>query len=86
MKAWANIAAVGLFVSLNIAASAAYADVNGTARNTNSFAHADIEKVITIVPSDGCGIVDVRMTYLDSHGVQNNLDYTKFASCGNDGG
>ncbi|AHZ73224.1 hypothetical protein OU5_6145 [Pseudomonas mandelii JR-1] len=33
-----------------------------------------------------CGIVNARMTYLDSSGTQKVLDYSKFAACGNQGG
>ncbi|WP_371922081.1 DUF2790 domain-containing protein [Pseudomonas sp. 31-12] len=44
--------------------------------------------MISIVDNDdgNCGIVDARMTYLDSTGNQKVLEYRKFAACDNQGG
>ncbi|UII71864.1 DUF2790 domain-containing protein [Pseudomonas sp. HN11] len=41
----------------------------------------DIQRVLATVEDGGtsCGIVNARMTYLDSHGQKQVLDYKKFA-------
>ncbi|OYP96073.1 hypothetical protein B7L09_30905 [Pseudomonas mandelii] len=56
--------------------------------DTSHSSHLDIKQVISTVEDGGanCGIVNARMTYLDSSGTQKVLDYSKFAACGNQGG
>lgn len=77
---WNKLLAASFFAVLNIAAFSAHADVQtGT--------HLDVKKVISTVEDSAanCGIVNARMTYLDSNGTQKVLDYSKFAECGNQG-
>jgi len=64
-----TLIAAGLFAVMNVAALSAHAAPR-----------ADIQKVISIVEAkgDGCGLVDARLTYLDSKGQQQVLDYSKF--------
>jgi len=73
---WTKLAAAGFFALLNVAAVSAHADTR-----------LDVKKVISTVEQGGshCGIVNARMTYLDSHGVQKVLDYSKFGECANQG-
>ena len=80
------IIATSFFALLNVAAFSAHADVQNPTHAYGS--HLDIKQVISTV-EDGvanCGIVNARMTYLDSSGMQQVLDYSKFAECGNQGG
>ncbi|KOY01719.1 DUF2790 domain-containing protein [Pseudomonas nunensis] len=81
---WKTLATASFFAVLNVAAFSAHADdINQSQAGT----HLDIKKVISIVDNGGgnCGIVNARMTYLDSSGTQKVLDYSKFAECGNQG-
>ncbi|KPH01537.1 hypothetical protein AEQ67_04555 [Pseudomonas sp. RIT-PI-q] len=78
--------AASFFAVLSVAAVSAHAD---TQPQTHAYgSHLDIKQVISTVEEGGanCGIVNARMTYLDSSGVQKVLDYSKFADCGNQGG
>lgn len=46
--------------------------------------HLDIQKVVSLseAPSQTCGVVNAHMTYLDSHGQTQVLEYSKLAeSC-----
>lgn len=81
---WSKFFAAGFFAVLNVAAFSAHADVTN---DSQARTHLDIKKVISIVDNGGgnCGIVNARMTYLDSSGTQKVLDYSKFAECGNQG-
>ncbi|VVP50429.1 MULTISPECIES: DUF2790 domain-containing protein [Pseudomonas fluorescens group] len=56
--------------------------------DTSGRLNGDIKTVISTVEDGGenCGIVNARMTYLDSSGTQKVLDYSNFAACGNQGG
>ncbi|MCP1495347.1 hypothetical protein J2Y86_000054 [Pseudomonas migulae] len=80
--------AASVFAILNIAAFSAHADVQPPSQTHAGGTHLDIKKVISTVDDGGshCGIVNARMTYLDSSGTQKVLDYSKFAECGNQGG
>ncbi len=80
---WNALIAASFFAVLNVAAFSAQADVQAPSQETSH-----IKKVISVVDNgDGnCGIVDARLTYLDSSGMQKALDYSKFAECGNQGG
>jgi hypothetical protein len=79
---WNKLVAAGFFAVLNVAAFSAHADVQAHS------SHLDIKQVISTVEDGGanCGIVNARLTYLDSSGTQKVLDYSKFAACGNQGG
>ena len=83
-----KIIAAGLFAVLNVAVFSAQADVKAQPETQASAFHLDVKQVISTVEEGGagCGIVNARMTYLDSAGVQKVLDYSKFADCGNQGG
>ena len=61
-------------------AASLFAVANVAALSTQAAPRADIHKVISIVEAkgDGCGVIDARMTYLDSKGQQQVLDYSKF--------
>lgn len=85
---WKNLFAASLFAVLNFSALAAHADAQVKSPSTTQDTHLDIKKVISIVDNGNgnCGIVDARMTYLDSSGNQKVLDYRKFAECDNQGG
>ncbi|VVM41566.1 hypothetical protein PS662_00320 [Pseudomonas fluorescens] len=82
-----TIIAASVFALLNVAAFSAHADVQSPPQTHAAGTHLDIKKVISTVETGGsaCGIVNARMTYLDSSGVQKVLDYSKFADCGNQG-
>ena len=82
-----NVIVAGVFAVLNIAAFSAHADVKSAPQTYTYGTHLDIKKVISTVERGGsCGIVNARMTYLDSSGTQKVLDYSKFAECANQGG
>ncbi|QVW26606.1 DUF2790 domain-containing protein [Pseudomonas hormoni] len=85
---WNKLFAASFFAILNVAAFSAHADVQTPAQTHAAGTHLDIKKVISTVEDGGshCGIVNARMTYLDSSGTQKVLDYSKFAECGNQGG
>ncbi|MDR9749958.1 DUF2790 domain-containing protein [Pseudomonas sp. SZMC_28357] len=76
---WNKLIAASFFALLNVVAVSAHADVQHK---------PDIQKVLSIV-DDGngtCGIVNAKLTYLDSSGAQQVLDYQKFGQCINQGG
>lgn len=83
-----KLVAASFLAVLNVAAFSAHADVQSPSQTHAAGSHLDIKKVISTVENDGsqCGIVNARMTYLDSSGTQKVLDYSKFAECGNQGG
>jgi hypothetical protein len=85
---WNKLFAVSFFAVLNVAAFSAHADVRAISQTHASSTGLDIKKVIFTVEDGGanCAIVNARMTYLDSSGLQKVLDYSKFAECGNQGG
>ena len=81
------IYAACLFAALNICTLSARAEAEVTAQTYNYGTHLDIQKVISLTQDNSvtCGIVDARMTYLDSAGKTRVLDYSKFADGCNDG-
>ena len=85
---WNKLATAGLFAVLSIAAFSAHADVNSPSQAYTYGTHLDIKKVVSIVKNGGsnCDIVNARMTYLDSSGMQRAFDYSTHAECGNQGG
>ena len=85
---WNKLIAASFFAVLNVAAFSAHADVQAASQTTSHGTHLDIKKVVSVADNGGgnCGIVDARLTYLDSSGTQKVLDYSKFAECGNQGG
>ncbi|MVV49689.1 DUF2790 domain-containing protein [Pseudomonas sp. PB120] len=81
-----RLIAASFFALLNVAAFSAHADAQSQPQ-THANAHLDIKQVISTVEdsSANCGIVNARMTYLDSSGTRKVLDYSKLADCGNQG-
>jgi hypothetical protein len=55
--------------------SAASAEAAMQARQYHYGMELDIAKVLAVVPSEGCGVVPVRMRYLDSQGAEQELQY-----------
>ena len=82
-----SVIAACLFAALNICTLSARAESEVTAQTYSYGTHLDIKKVISLTQDDSvsCGIVDARMTYLDSAGNTRVLDYSKFADGCNDG-
>jgi len=83
---WNKIIAAGFFALLNVAAVSAHADTQPQSHSAGS--HLDIQKVISVTDNGtgNCGIVNAKLTYLDSNGAQQVLDYNKFGECLNQGG
>lgn len=75
-----SVIAACLFAVLNICTLSARAEA--VAPQTYTYGtHLDIQKVLSMKEDQSmtCGIVDARMTYLDSAGQTRVLDYSKFA-------
>ncbi|MDB6143064.1 MAG: hypothetical protein JWP80_2108 [Pseudomonas sp.] len=81
-----SIYAACLFAALNICAISAHADVKPESRHTGS--HLDIKKVLSSTQdsTSGCGVVGSHLTYLDSQGQKQMLDYSGFSDVCNQGG
>ncbi|WP_339526559.1 DUF2790 domain-containing protein [Pseudomonas sp. EL_65y_Pfl2_R96] len=70
-----------LFAALNICTLSARAEADVTPQTYNYGTYLDIQKVLSMKQdtTPSCGIVNARMTYLDSQGKTQVLDYRKFA-------
>lgn len=82
-----SVIAACLFAALNICTLSARAEAAVTAQTDTYGTHLDIQKVLSLKQDNSvnCGIVEARMTYLDSAGQTRVLDYSKFADgCNND--
>jgi hypothetical protein len=82
-----SVIAACLFAALNICTLSARAEADVTPQTYTYGTHLDIQKVLSLKQDNSvsCGIVEARMTYLDSAGQTRVLDYSKFAdSCNND--
>ena len=81
------IYAACLFAALNICTLSARAEADVTPQTYTYGTHLDIQKVLSMKQdaTPSCGIVNARMTYLDSQGKTNVLDYSKFADRCNEG-
>ncbi|WP_322846722.1 DUF2790 domain-containing protein [Pseudomonas sp. B33.4] len=82
-----SVIAACLFAALNICTLSARAEADVTPQTYTYGTHLDIQKVISLKQDNSvsCGIVEARMTYLDSAGQTRVLDYSKFADgCNND--
>ncbi|KPG92463.1 MULTISPECIES: DUF2790 domain-containing protein [Pseudomonas] len=82
-----SVIAACLFAALNICTLSARAEADVTAQTYTYGTHLDIHKVLSLKQDNSvtCGIVEARMTYLDSAGQTRVLDYSKFADgCNND--
>lgn len=76
-----------LFAALNICTLSARAESNVQAQTYAYGNHLDIQKVLTLSEDAGpaCGVVNAHMTYLDSAGHHQALEYRKLADhCNND--
>lgn len=85
---WKTLCEASLLAVLNISILAAHADTETESAMIEKNMKPDIKKVLSIVKSDdgGCGIIDARMTYLDSKDNQQVMNYRIFAECHNHGG
>ena len=74
------IYAACLFAALNICTLSARAEAAVTAQTYNYGTHLDIKQVVSMSQDSkpACGVVNARMTYLDSHDKTQVLDYLKF--------
>lgn len=81
------IYAACLFAALNICTLSARAESNVQAQTYRYGTHLDIQKVLSLSedPEPACGVVNAHMTYLDSAGHEQALDYRKFADHRSDG-
>ncbi|MHC8354626.1 DUF2790 domain-containing protein [Pseudomonas sp. LB3P81] len=75
-----------LFAALNICTLSARAEADVTPKTYTYGTHLDIKKVVSMKQdaTTSCGIVGAQMTYLDSQGKTQVLDYRKFADCNSD--
>jgi hypothetical protein len=82
-----GIYAACLFAALNICTLSARAESNVQPQAYSYGSHLDIQKVLSLSEdaNPACGVVNAQMTYLDSAGHQQVLDYRKFADNCNDG-
>lgn len=82
-----SVIAACLFAALNICTLSVRAEADVTPQTYTYGTHLDIQKVISLKQDNSvsCGIVEARMTYLDSAGQTRVLDYSKFADgCNNE--
>ncbi|AMZ70163.1 MULTISPECIES: DUF2790 domain-containing protein [Pseudomonas] len=80
------IYAACLFAALNICTLSARAESNVQAQTYAYGTHLDIQKVLSLSEDTEptCGVVNAHMTYLDSTGHKQVLDYRKFSdNCSN---
>ncbi|SNY16509.1 Protein of unknown function [Pseudomonas sp. LAMO17WK12:I6] len=81
-----TVVAACLFAALNICTLSARAESDVSPHTYTYGTHLDIQKVLSMTEDNAvnCGIIDARMTYLDSAGKTQVLDYRKFADgCNN---
>ncbi|MFJ2412377.1 DUF2790 domain-containing protein [Pseudomonas sp. NPDC087814] len=73
-----TLIASSLFALLNVAAFSAHVQASPK---------LDVQQVLSTVDDGGaaCGVVNARMTYLDSHGQKRVFEYKKFADSCNEG-
>ena len=81
------IYAACLFAALNICTLSARAEGNVQAQTYTYGTHLDIQKVLSLTEDAGpdCGVVNAHMTYQDSAGHQQALNYRKFSDHCSDG-
>ncbi|NVZ52433.1 DUF2790 domain-containing protein [Pseudomonas sp. B6002] len=74
------IFAACLFAALNICTLSARAEATAVAHTYTYGTHLDVKQVLSMTQdaSPACGVVNARMTYLDSHDQTQVLDYLKF--------
>jgi hypothetical protein len=83
---WKNLSLASLFAVLSLGAVAANAADTVKAHSYMYGDHLDIAKVVSVNEgSSSCGIVKARLTYLDSMGQTQAVDYRTVAQgCGQD--
>jgi hypothetical protein len=76
-----------LFAALNICTLSARAEATVTPQTYTYGTHLDIQKVVSMKQDAGpaCGVVNAQLTYLDSRGDTQVLDYRKFSDDCHDG-
>ena len=82
-----TLVAACLFAALNICTLSARAEADVSPHTYTYGTHLDIQKVLSMTEDNSvtCGIIEARMTYLDSAGKTQVLDYRKFADgCNNE--
>lgn len=82
---WKNLSIASLFAVLSLGAVAANAQDGVKSHSYMYGDHLDIAKVLSINEASfsGCGVVETRMTYLDSLGKIQSLNYSTIAQdCG----
>jgi len=82
---WKNLSIASLFAVLSLGAVAANAQDSVKSHSYMYGDHLDIAKVLSIneASSSGCDVVETRMTYLDSLGKTQSLNYSTSAQdCG----
>ncbi|PRA20569.1 DUF2790 domain-containing protein [Pseudomonas poae] len=74
------IYAACLFAALNICTLSARAEAATSVQTYSYGTHLDIKRVVSMSQDStpACGVVNARMTYLDSHDQTQVLDYLKF--------
>jgi hypothetical protein len=75
------IYAACLFAALNICTLSALAEADVAPKTYTYGSHLDIKKVVSLTEDStpSCGVVNARLTYLDSQSETRVLDYSKFA-------
>ena len=75
------IYAACLFAALNICTLSARAEANIAPETYTYGSHLDIRKVVSLTEdaTPSCGVVNARLTYLDSRSKTQVLNYSKFA-------
>ncbi|MFY1666118.1 DUF2790 domain-containing protein [Pseudomonas sp. Pseu.R1] len=83
---WKNLTLASLFAALSFAAVGANAADAVKAHNYMYGDHLDIAKVVSVNEgSASCGVVNARLTYLDSMGQKQAVDYRTIAqNCAQD--
>ncbi|MDB6144927.1 MAG: hypothetical protein JWP80_3971 [Pseudomonas sp.] len=82
------IYAACLFAALNVCTLSARAESVTKHENYAYGTHLDIKKVLSSTQdsASGCGVVNSHLTYLNSQGQQQMLDYSGFSEVCNQGG
>jgi hypothetical protein len=76
-----------LFAALNICTLSARAEADVAPKTYTYGSHLDIRKVLSLTEDStpSCGVVNARLTYLDSQSRTQVLDYSKLADhCNSD--
>ncbi|AEA69149.1 MULTISPECIES: DUF2790 domain-containing protein [Pseudomonas] len=76
---WKNLSIASLFAALSLGAVAANAQGSIKPHTYMYGDHLDVAKVLSVKQGSGCGVVETRMTYLDSAGQIQALDYNAVA-------